>query len=183
MSVWSDWSVYRRFSRVAVWYTKFSNVTRTQRAFRRHYNCHHVPSRRDIVIWYNMFLENGLTMPHTGGRVRDRNREEDIRQAMIQGPRKSREFLDDTCNNHWCGRDGPIPWPAIAPDLTPPDFFVWGYVKSLVYGQRPQNEADLRQKITAAFAHITPEMLRATCCNLSARYELCRVSRGGHVEY
>jgi hypothetical protein len=90
-----------------------------------------------------------------------------------------REFLDDTCNNHWCGRDGPIPWTANSPDLTPSDFFVWGYVKSLVYGQRPQNEADLRQKITAAFAQMTPEMLRA---NMSAQYELCRVRRGGNVE-
>jgi hypothetical protein len=73
--------------------------------------CHHVPSRRDIVKWY-MFLDNGLTMSHTGGRVRDRNREEDIRQAIIQSPRKSRQFFDDTCNNHWCGRDGPNPWSA-----------------------------------------------------------------------
>jgi hypothetical protein len=36
------------------------------------------------------------------------------------------------------------------------------YVKSLSYGQSSQNEADLRQKVTAAFAHITPKMLRAT---------------------
>ena len=35
-----------------------------------------------------MFLENGLQMPHTGGRRRDRNKE-DIRQAMTQSPRKS----------------------------------------------------------------------------------------------
>jgi hypothetical protein len=28
-------------------------------------------------------------MPHTGGRLCDRNREEDIRQAMIQSTRKS----------------------------------------------------------------------------------------------
>jgi hypothetical protein len=62
------------------------------------------------------------------------------------------EFLDDTCNSHWYGRDGPIPWTANSVDLTPPDFFVWGYVKSLVYEQRPQNEVDRRQKITPAFA-------------------------------
>jgi hypothetical protein len=71
-----------------VWYAKFSIVTRTQLAFRRQYNCHHVPSHREIVKWY-MLLENGLTMPHTGGRVRDRNREDSIRQAVIQCPRKS----------------------------------------------------------------------------------------------
>jgi hypothetical protein len=58
---------------------------------------------------------------------------------------------------------------------------MWGYVKSLVYGQR-QNEADLQQKITAAFAQITPEMLRATWRNLSAQYELCRIHHGGHIE-
>jgi hypothetical protein len=23
-----------------------------------------------------------------------------------------RQFVDDTCNSHWSGRDGPIPWPA-----------------------------------------------------------------------
>jgi hypothetical protein len=45
--------------------------------------------------------------------------------------------------------------------------------------QRPQNEDDLQQKITVAFAQITPEMLRAMWRNLSAWYELCR---GGHVE-
>jgi hypothetical protein len=73
-----------------------------------------------------------------------------------------REFLDYTCNKQWCGRNGPIPWLANSPDLTPPDFLVGGYFKSLVYGQRPQNEADLRQEITAAFAEITPEMLPAT---------------------
>jgi hypothetical protein len=56
-----------------VWYEKFSSVIRTQRAFRRQYNNNHVPSHRDIVKWH-MFLENGLTMPNTGGRGRDGNR-------------------------------------------------------------------------------------------------------------
>jgi hypothetical protein len=71
-----------------VWYAKFSSVTRTQRAFRRQCNCHNVHSHRNIMKWY-MFLENGLTMPHTGRRVRDRNREDDIRHATIQSPCKS----------------------------------------------------------------------------------------------
>jgi len=57
-------------------------------AFRRQY-IRHVPSHRDIVKWYNMFLENELQMPHTGGRRRDRKNEEDIRQGMMQSPQKS----------------------------------------------------------------------------------------------
>ena len=53
---------------------------------RRQYDIRHVPSHQDIVKWYNMFLENGLQMPYTGGRRCDRNKEEDIRQAMMQSP-------------------------------------------------------------------------------------------------
>jgi hypothetical protein len=49
--------------------------------------------------------------------VRDRNGKEDIRQAMIQSPTKSRAFLDDIWNNHWCGRDGPIPCPMNSSDF------------------------------------------------------------------
>ena len=56
--------------------------------------------------------------------------------------------------------DGPIPWPPNSPDLTPPDFFVCGFVKSTVYAKRPQNLTDLRRKIAVAFQQITPEMLR-----------------------
>jgi hypothetical protein len=72
-----------------IWYAKFSSVVNTQWVFRHQYNVRHVPSHWDIVKWYNMFLENGLQMLHTGGRRRDGNKEEVIRQAMTQSPWKS----------------------------------------------------------------------------------------------
>jgi hypothetical protein len=34
---------------------------------------------------------------------------------------------------HWVGRDGPIPWSPRSPDIKPLDFFLWGYVKDIVY--------------------------------------------------
>ena len=40
-----------------------------------------------------------------------------------------REQLNHIFNDHWCGHDGPILWSSNSPDLTPPDFFVWGYIK------------------------------------------------------
>jgi hypothetical protein len=49
-------------------------------------------SHWDIVKCYNMFLENGLSMPHTGGRVRDRNKEEDTLQATILSSRSRGSF-------------------------------------------------------------------------------------------
>lgn len=47
--------------------------------------------------------------------------------------RKVRLFLDQTFPNRWFGRNGPVQWPPRSPDLTPCDFFLWGYMKSLVF--------------------------------------------------
>lgn len=33
----------------------------------------------------------------------------------------------------WIGHDGPILWPPRSPDVIPLDFFVWGYMKDLIY--------------------------------------------------
>jgi hypothetical protein len=60
--------------------------------------------------------------------------------------------------------------------------FVWAYVSSRADRQKPQDEADLWQKITATFAQITLEMLSTSLCNLSAWYELYSVCCDGHVE-
>ena len=34
-------------------------------------------------------------------------------------------------------RFGDVPWPPRSPDLTPPDFFLWGYLKGKVYINMP----------------------------------------------
>jgi hypothetical protein len=41
-------------------------------------------------------------------------------------------------------------------DLKPPDFFVWGFVKNIVYAQDIDN---LKTKIATAFMQMMPEML------------------------
>lgn len=35
-------------------------------------------------------------------------------------------------------RFGDLHWPARSPDLTVPDFFLWGFLKSRVYVNKPQ---------------------------------------------
>ena len=44
-----------------------------------------------------------------------------------------RQFLNDTFPDKWIGRHGPILWPPRSPDITPLDFFLWGYAKDIVY--------------------------------------------------
>lgn len=56
-------------------------------------------------------------------------------------------------------------------------------MKNKVYSQRPEDVADLRRKITAAFAEISIEMLENTWQELAVRYEMCRLRNGGHVEH
>lgn len=40
-----------------------------------------------------------------------------------------RNFLDQYYNGRWIGRRGPVNWHACSPDLTSPDFYLWGYLK------------------------------------------------------
>ena len=50
----------------------------------------------------------------------------------------------------WIGRGGPIPWPASSPDLNPLDYFLWGYLKSLVFETTVETDMDLVARIVAA---------------------------------
>ena len=40
-----------------------------------------------------------------------------------------RAWLDSKFPNRWIGRRGPVEWPPRSPDLTPCNFFLWGYLK------------------------------------------------------
>jgi hypothetical protein len=42
-------------------------------------------------------------------------------------------FLNEIFPDLWIGRNGPIPWPPRSPDITPLDFFLWSYVKDIMY--------------------------------------------------
>ena len=48
------------------------------------------------------------------------------------GPCRWDSFLDQHFPNRWIGRDGPHAGPPRSTDLTPLDFFLWGYVKDRV---------------------------------------------------
>ena len=50
----------------------------------------------------------------------------------------------------WIGRNGPIPWPARSPDLSQLDFFLWGYIKNIVYAEKIRNIQHLQERITSA---------------------------------
>ncbi|GFU23129.1 uncharacterized protein TNCV_3515711 [Trichonephila clavipes] len=48
------------------------------------------------------------------------------------------DLLKDTFGDRLVSRFGPVNWPPRSCDLTPLDYFLWGYVKSLIYAYKPQ---------------------------------------------
>ena len=51
-------------------------------------------------------------------------------------------------------------FPPRSPDLTPLDFFLWGFLKDCVYSNNPQTLDDLKNNITDEINHISHEWLK-----------------------
>ncbi|GFT92827.1 hypothetical protein TNCV_740021 [Trichonephila clavipes] len=71
-----------------------------------------------------------------------------------------------------------VNWPPRSCDLTPLDYFLWGYVKSLVYADKPQTLDHLEDNIHRVTADIRPQMLEKVIENWTSRLDYIRASRG-----
>lgn len=94
-----------------------------------------------------------------------------------------RQWLNDRFPNRWIGRRGPIEWPARSPDLTSPDFFLWGHLKSVVYKTPPENIADLRQRITQECRSIPSPVFQKVREEFESRLYHCMDRNGEHFEH
>ncbi|GFV76158.1 RNase H domain-containing protein [Trichonephila clavipes] len=77
------------------------------------------------------------------------------------------------------------PWPPRSPDLTPVDFWLWGYLKSRVYLSGPLSLLELKDAIRREVSSIQPDMLHFRCwiCHSSGMssplwWWLCRTYSG-----
>lgn len=94
-----------------------------------------------------------------------------------------RQWLHEHYPGRWIGRGGPVPWPPRSPDLTPLDFFLWGYMKIEVYKTPAESREDLINKINNAAAQVTPNMLERVLSNVQKRAEACINVAGEHFEH
>ncbi|GFX51957.1 hypothetical protein TNCV_3063741 [Trichonephila clavipes] len=62
-------------------------------------------------------------------------------------------------------------WPPRSCDLTPLDYFLWGYVKSVVYADKPQTLDHLEDNIRRVIADIRPQMLEKVIENWTSRLD------------
>lgn len=78
-------------------------------------------------------------------------------------------------------KKGDFDWPPRSPDLTPPDFFLWGYLKSKVYINKPRTLAALKANIRREIAAISTETLEKTMENAEKRAHCAIRANGGHL--
>ncbi|GFT74166.1 transposase [Trichonephila clavipes] len=98
--------------------------------------------------------------------------------ATCHTARATIDLLKDTFGDRLISRFGPVNWPPRSCDLTLLDYFLRGYVKSLVYADKPQTLDHLENNIRRVIADIRPQMLEKVIENWTSRLDYIRASRG-----
>ncbi|GFU71506.1 transposable element Tc3 transposase [Trichonephila clavipes] len=101
--------------------------------------------------------------------------------ATCHTARATNDLLKGTFGYCLISRFGPVNWPQRSCDLTPLDYFMWGYVKSLVYADTPQTLDHLEDNIRCVIANIRAQMLEKVIENWTSRLDNIRASRGSHM--
>ncbi|GFU65895.1 uncharacterized protein TNCV_5011931 [Trichonephila clavipes] len=91
------------------------------------------------------------------------------------------DLLKDTFGDRLISRFGPVNWPPRSCDLTPLDYFLRGYVESLVYADTPQTLDYLEDNIRRVIADIRSQMLEKVIEIWTSRLDYIRASRGSHM--
>jgi hypothetical protein len=74
-------------------------------------------------------------------------------------------------------------WPPCSPDLTPLNFYFWGFVKQIIYRVRIHNIQHLKQRIRKAAASVTPDVLVRVWQEMEYHLDVCRATNGAHIEH
>ena len=76
----------------------------------------------------------------------------------------------------------PNTWPPRSPDITPLDFFLWGYVKDRVYRTPVRDVETLQSRIIEVLDTVNEEMLENSWREIEYRLDILRATNGAHVE-
>lgn len=76
---------------------------------------------------------------------------------------------------------GDVDWPPCSPDLTPCDYFLWGYLKNKVYMEKPSTLNELKGAIKREICSIPRNMLEKVMANFAHRVDECIENEGRHL--
>lgn len=93
------------------------------------------------------------------------------------------EWLDHRFPNRLISRRREPEWSPHSPDLNPPDFYLWGFLKDNVYGNNPQSIAELKMAINQTIRAIQKQECVRVIDNFARRLQVCHQRRGTHLEH
>ena len=150
----------------------------------------------EVIVPYFFEDEEGNSITVTGARYREMI--ENCLQPWLQAQPERMWFQQDGATSHTAretitllqnifrnqiiSRGCEINWPPRSPDLTSPDFFLWGYLKEKVYKNKPATIEVLKQNIQAEIRDINPETLNSVMESVLERARQCETENGGHLK-
>lgn len=97
--------------------------------------------------------------------------------------RQVQTFLTETFGEKIISTNGPVRWPARSPDLTPLDFYLWGFVKNEVYEfNPPENRQVLELRTRNIISHINRNTIHRVTRNVEKKCQRCIDKNGRHFE-
>ena len=75
-----------------------------------------------------------------------------------------------------------INWPSRSPDLTSPDFLLWGYLKKKILVNKPHFSIEQKENITREIREIRPETLKKVMAKVITRAHFCEAENGRHMQ-
>ncbi|GBM13533.1 hypothetical protein AVEN_24561-1 [Araneus ventricosus] len=75
----------------------------------------------------------------------------------------------------------PAAWPPVSPDITPCDFWLWGFLKDNIYPKRPAPLPDLKDSIRRHVLDTPSDSLRSAVEKMVLRLEHIVEDEGGHI--
>ena len=93
-----------------------------------------------------------------------------------------KNFLKDTFGNRVIGVGHDVEWPPRSPDLTACVFFLWGYLKGLIYKKPTTGLDDLRNRIIRSVNNLkeNPQIVRNAMRKTRTLIQKCIAANGGH---
>jgi hypothetical protein len=99
------------------------------------------------------------------------------------------DFLHDNFDSHVisnrlpdrfaCGQI----WPPNIPYFNPCDYFLWRFLKQIIFPKKPQTIMELRALMIQACNEITEDMCRRVINNITVRVVEVARRNGGHIEH
>lgn len=102
--------------------------------------------------------------------------------ATCHTARETMTLLQTKFPDRVISRNSAVNWPPRSCDLTPLDYFLWGYVKDQVYADNPQTIEALKANIERVIGEIEPQLCQNVIENFDERIDVCKRARGGHLK-